>query len=785
MILLNIKLAFRNLIKNKFFSILNILGLSSGIAVSVLVFMWVADELSFDKQHKNLDNIFFAISNQTYDNGNEVHTKCTPFPLKDALQKNYPEVETVCRFTEWGNFPVGNGDKKFVTDMIVAADPEFTDIFTLELIEGDINCLNNCENIIITKKVANTFFGNKSALGQPLLINSIKEFTVGAVVADNPKNTTLDFNIIMPIIQLTKLFGADFSNWYGNWPSTIVLIKPNSNVTILSQSIKNLNKENGSENIELSLKPLKNDRLYTNNGIGYRLQYIYLFIGIGIIILLIACINFVNISTAKTQKRAVEVGIRKVNGAEKRNIVMQFLTEKVVIIFICMCVSLIMAYSAIPLFNQISGKSITFTEVFDLKFSLGFLAIGIATTIFASVYPSLYMSSFSAMRALKPLGSLTKSKKISFRNILVIIQFSLSVALIICTIVINSQLKHLMNTNLGYDKENLIYVELNGASTMKDEVLIQELNKLPQIVNCTKADKGPFLGGNNTGGFDWEGKDPKSSVLISITQVDNNYLQTLGIKLAEGNNFSNIDYFKDDVQEYEVILNQEAIRQMQLKDPIGKSFGFGWKGRIIGIVEDYHFESLHSKIEPLVLIPITTNAPILIVRLQKGNIHSTLEKVKEVWQNINPQEPLTTGFFNDKLNSMYTSEKRISNLFSSFSFIAIFISCLGLLGLSAFAAEQRTKEIGIRKVNGASVYNILFMLNKSFIQLVFISIIIGIPLAYLFMEKWLQKFAYKTEMSWLMFVAAALTALIIAVITVSWQSVKSAMQNPVKSLKYE
>jgi predicted permease len=788
MILQNLKLAFRSLRKNKFFSALNIFGLSSGVAVAVLIFMWVTNEISYDSHNKNLDRIFHVISNQKYSETNVLNTKCTPFALKNAMVNDYPEVKSACHYAEHGNFPVAYKDKNLTQRSIYAASKEFPAIFGIKAIAGDINCLAKDDNIIITDKIAKVYFGDNDAIGKPLNIEGVGSFYVGAVVKDMKYKSNVRFNIVFPVPVLLRMYNMSDESWGSNWPYTAILLKENANADDLNNKIRDLHKEHGAEIIDLSLKPFKNDRLYYDNGKPGQIQYIYLLTTIGFIIVVIAAINFINLTTARSEKRSTEIGVRKVNGAERKNIITQLLTEKVVMILICLGLALALAYTAMPLFNKISGKQLMFSEAINLKFIIVFILTGLIITILAGFYPALYMSSFNTMRALKSNTITKRNRKFSFRNILVIIQFSLSIALITCTIITKSQLNYIINSDIGYKRENLVYINLPGETKKRYKPIANKLMSIPEIKSYTIADKVPFWGGNNTWGYDWDGKDSDTKVLINKMYVDHNYIKTLGIEIEQGESFTQREYnFENkDIIEFPVILNQEAIRQMKMNEPIGKFFGgTNTRGTIVGVVKDFHFSSLHYTIDPLVLLPLTRDPNVIIFRIESDNPQDVIANVRKVWRDINGNIPISFGFFKDAAKWMYRSDQQTFDLFSLFASVAIIIACLGLLGLSVYATERRIKEIGVRKVNGATITDILLMLNKSFVQLVLISILIGAPIAYFTMSKWLKNFAYKTDIEWWMFAISGISALIIAVLTVSIQSAKAATQNPVKALKYE
>ena len=788
MIKRNIKIGWRNILKNKFFSFLNIGGVAIGIAVTTLILFWVVDELSFDKFHKNLDQIYSVYEHQIYSDGQDLYTGCTPFPLSQELKSTYPEILNATTYTNLGGQPVKYEDKEFKDIPLCLADQEFLNIFSFDILEGDANALIAPDNIMITQKVADLFFNGESAIGKMLTIYGNHTFTVGAVVSTPGKHSSINFDILASI-KVAEALGADLTRWGNNWPMTNVLLAQGSDVKELEEKITNLLKEKGQENTSLYLFPFKNTRLYNFSDKNNRIQYIYQFLAIAIIIVFIASINFVNSSTASSETRRPEVGIRKVLGATKANLTNQFFYEKGLMILISLFISIILVLLFVPLFNQLSGKTITFSLLTN-KYLLGMLFIMVVSTLFLSVaYPSLYISSFAPARVLQKAVK-RKKGRISFRSLLVVIQFTLSIILVICTIAVTTQLKYINNYDLGYKQDNLVYLNLDEATKTKHEALSNEFKNIPGVVNLTKADKLPFYGGNSSWGYDWQGKDPENRVLICIMRVDPNYFETLGIEMEEGKSFAKrydkvIDTDEESVRE--VILNQEAIKRMKMSEPIGKFFGRNGddKASIVGVTKDFHFESLKRGVEPILITPLTENPDVIIMRLQPENFTHTLATINEKWETIIPDTKCEIGFFDQRLQDLYQSELRISGLFKYFSFVAIFIACIGLFGLSVFAIERKKKEIGIRKVNGSKVSQILAMLNKDFIKWVIISFMIASPIAWYTMNKWLQNFAYKTTLEWWIFAVSGVLAIFIAMLTVSWQSWKAATKNPVEALRYE
>ena len=758
------------------------------MATFVLILLWVMDELSFDKFHANIDRMYCIIERQDYSDGQMLHTNNTPFALKEELQTNYPEVSGVTRTLWMGDRPMSYEEKVITTGPIAFVDPEFLEVFSFKQLSGDPNALTEPNKILITEEVAQSFFGNEDPVGKILQMDGEFDFEVGGILQNLPENSTFQFNILVSFVQMEKIFERDLNSWGNNWPRTTLVLKEDASPDAFEEKIKDLCKAHDQENTTLFIKALADDHLYSNSGENNRIQYIYLFLAIGVIVLLIASVNFVNLSTAVSEKRAKEVGIRKVIGAKRWNLIHQFFGEKTILIIISLLLSILFTTLLIPLFNEISGKQLKFNLFENPNLVFLFLGVGLLSTILSGIYPSLVLSSYSPVTALKSIISTKKEKGINLRSSLVILQFSLSIILIVSAIVVMSQLNYIKSFNLGYEAENLIYIELPGQSKRLHEPFSNEILKIPGVTKLTKADKPPFWGGNSSWGYDWEGKDPELKVLICAMWVDKNYFDVMGIPFQDGKTFSERfeNYSLETVENVDVILNAEAIRRMKMIDPVGKYFGRGdTKGTIVGVTEDFNFESLRRGVEPLVLLPLQNEPNVIIARIQKDNIHTTIERIEQAWKKTNPASPFSFGFFDDRLESNYQGEVRISILFRYFTFIAIFIASLGLLGLSSYSIQRKTKEIGIRKVVGAPIGSILVLLTRDFVRWVIIAFVIACPIAWYTMQQWLENFAYKTNLNWWIFVASGLLALFVALLTVSFQTMRASMKNPVDSLRYE
>ena len=786
MFIRNIIIGWRNILKNGVASIINIVGLSIGMAVVVLILFWVVDELNYDKFHKNIDRIYSVYEHQQYSDGQELFTNCTPFPLSQELINNYPEVESATTYTDFGYHFIKHGETVQKHGPLFSADNNFLKIFSFDVIDGDINALASNDQVVITDELARIYFGEESAIGKILQINNEHTLTVGAVVATPKENSIINFKMLVPI-KLMESFGANFTEWGSNWPSTTILTAKDTDVSNLNSKITNICKE--QPNTTLHLFPFKNERLYSYSGKNNRVQYIYQFLGIALIIILIASINFINLSITKAEQRRPEVGVRKVLGAGKYNIMKQFLLEKGIMIILSTFLSVILVGLFLPLFGTLADKNITFAHMQNSYMLLMLLIVLLIVLVSSVAYPSLYLSSVNAVSALKKTVP-NKHKSFSLKSLLVVIQFMLSIGLICGSIIISRQIKYVTNYDLGYNHANLIFISLDGDASGKHEAIKQELKGIAGIKNITRSDKLPFWGGNSSWGHDWEGKDPESKILICKMNVDKDYFETLGLKFISGKGLPeayDVVLNPNDISSPQIILNQEAVKRMGMENPVGKYFS-PWgaiKTTIAGVTEDFHFESLHRGVEPMLIMPLLNNPAYIIARVHPENFSQTIDEIKQKWSKILPQSTCEIGFFDDRLAELYQAETKISGLFQYFSFIAIFISCIGLFGLSLFIIERRSKEIGIRKVNGAKISEVIILLNKDFVKWVLMAFIIAVPIAWYLMYQWLKNFAFRTEITWWIFAMAGILALGIALATVSAQSWRAATKNPIESLRYE
>lgn len=800
-----LRIAYRNLKKHRSFSFINIAGLSIGISVCFIIMLYVQDELSFDRFNKNADRIVRVVFKASINGGKIFEANVMP-PVASAMKNDYAEVEDATRLQAAGTPKVVYKDKTFKNDELAFVDPNFFNIFTLPLLKGNAaTALQQRNSIIITKKIAEKYFGNENPLGKILSFpDNHAVFQVTGLIDKVPANSHFHFDMFA---SMTGLNDAKSDSWMQSNFFTYLLLKPGFNYKILEAKLPGMVKKYMGPQIQQSmgisldqfvtkgnqlgfaLQPLTSIHLYSHS--NYELTpsgnatYVYIFGAIAIFMLLIACINFINLSTAGASKRAKEVGVRKVIGSVKIQLVKQFLIESSLLVFIALIVSIVMIKLALPEFNNISGKNLLFE--FNLKIIASFIALGIAVSLIAGVYPAFFLSSFKPISVLK--GKLTSNNKtIGLRSGLVVFQFFISVALIIATMVVWQQMKFIQNKKLGYNKEQLFTIPNSYMLGKNEQVYKEEMLQNPQIVNATVSGykpAGPTNGGNALAYP--EGHDNE---IMRTTEyhVDEQYIPTFEMKMASGRNFSK-EFLTDSTG---MIINETAAKAFGWNNTtaIGKTIirenssrGTNVPYRVIGVVKDFNFQSLHQPITPLLMTLEPDHG--LTFKVKTADIQALLSSMKSKWNSYNTGEPFTFSFIDDLYNKTYASETKTGTILNIFAILTILVACLGLFGLATYTAEQRTKEIGIRKVLGASVMQVTEMLSKDFIKLVAIACLVAFPLSYWVMTKWLQGFVYRISISWWIFAAAAVTAMIIALITISFQAIKAAMANPVKSLRSE
>jgi len=782
--------SLRNLWRNKIFSCINILGLASGITTSLLILLWVQDEYSVDAFHKNTAQLYTVYERQ-FNDGKVDAGYYTPGPLGDELKKKIPEVvyaSTSRQNTDISTFELGT---KILKERGNFAGADYFQMFTHPLLAGQAQTvLTSPSAIVISRKMAEDFFGSpEGAMGKSIRYENEKNLIVTGVFENLPSSASGKFDYLIS----WQSFLDDNSwakQWDNNSPRTYIMLRPDANPAFVESKIKDFlkgyNKSLGPHlNIELGLQRFRDMYLHSEfkNGHtdGGRIEYVQIFSIVAIIILWIACVNFMNLAIARSVKRAKEIGVRKVVGAGRFSIFNQFMGEAMLFAFTAVIISLLLAVLVLPAFNSFTSKAIEL-PVKDKNFWLELTGITLITGFVSGCYPALFLSSFKPIKVLK--GTLKFSPRTAFFGKgLVVFQFTLSVALIIGTIIISRQVKYIQTKDIGFDKENLIYVPLEGTLAAKYETLKDEVLKTPGIAAITRIISAPTQIGGNTWGVDWTGKDPDSRPLFTTAEVGYEFVKTMKLQLAQGRDFSKD--FAEDSSNY--LINETALEKTGYKEAIGKPLSlWGVKGHIIGVVKDFHFSSLHEPISPLIIkLGEHDDWGYALVRTDPGKTKQALKSLETICKTLNPQFIFEYQFADEDYQSLYKREQLIDKLADCFSFLAIFISCLGLLGLAVFTAEERTKEIGIRKVVGASVGDIVKILSRDTLKLVIISSVIASPVGWIVMNKWLQNYAYKINISWWIFGFATFAAMLIALMTVGLHAIKAAIANPVKSLRTE
>ncbi len=800
------KTAWRNLIKHKSFAFINIAGLSIGISVCFIIMLFVQDELSFDRFNEKADRIVRVVFKANINGGKIFEANVMP-QVASAMKNDYPEVEDATRLRRGGAPKIVYKDKTFKDDEMVFVDPNFFNIFTLPLIEGDAEtALKEPNTLVISKAFAKKYFGNEDPIGKTLVFpdNKNAAFKVTGMIDKVPDNSHFHFDLFG---SMTGLDEAKSDSWMGSNFFTYVLLKPGYNYKKLEAKLPGMVEKYMGPQIQKEMGISLSQFRTKGNALGFALQpltsihlhsdstgeiepggnalYVYIFGAIAIFMLLIACINFINLSTASASNRAKEVGVRKVIGSGKFQLVKQFLIESALLVSIAMLIALALVQLGLPIFNDISGKNLSFG--FDIKIIGAFIALGLLVSIIAGIYPAFFLSSFKPIAVLK--GKLSSNNKsFGLRSSLVVFQFFISVGLIVSTIVVWQQMKYIQNKKLGYDKEQLLTIPNSYALGKNEQVYKEELLRDPRVVNATISSYKPAgpSNGNNALAYP-EGHDNQIMRTVEY-HVDEQYIPTLGMSMATGRNFSK-DFATDSTG---MIINEAAAKAFGwgTLNAVGKTIirensdrGTNVPYHVIGVVKDFNFKSLHEPITPLLM----TLQPEwgLIFKVKTADIQGLLSSMKQQWNKFNTDESFTYNFMDDLYNKTYSAEQKTGTILNIFSILTILVACLGLFGLATYTAEQRTKEIGIRKVLGASVTQVTGMLSKDFIKLVSIACLIAFPLSFWTMNKWLQSFAYRIHISWWIFLIAGFVAVLIALITVSFQAIKAAIANPIKSLRTE
>jgi len=784
------RIAVRNIFRHKGFTFINVTGLAVGLAASLLILLWVQDELSFDKFNRNGKNIYRVEEDQFY-SGERYHVTVTPHPSGPVWKEKIPEIKEQTRVNRLPRILFRQEDKLFFENSIVAADSGLFRMFTLPMLMGDpVTALNAPHSIVLTEKLANKYFGITNPIGKTLILENKFQFMVTGVIKDLPKNSLFTFGGVLPYSFLKEI-GAISNSWGNNSIATFVLLEKGADINSVNKKLTDVVIENNPQTTtKFVLFPLLDIHLHTQFGFGVSkgpVIAVSIFTLIAIFVLLIACINFINLSTAKASGRGKEIGIKKVAGADQMTMIVQFMFESLLLVAIALVFALILVGLSLGLFNNISGKSFSLENLFQVKFIISFIVVGVLAGFISGIYPAIYLSSFKPAIVLK--GETVSGKGNGrLRQILVIVQFTLSILIAISAIFMYMQLKFMQEKDLGFDKNNLICIPMADNMKPKYYSFKGELQKETLIQGVTASMWNPVMIGSNSGGASWDGKDPEKQVLIGTNGIDYDYLKTMNMKLVSGRDFSK-DFTSDIARDTtgNFLVNEEVVKIMGIGDPIGKNFRFmGLNGTIVGVLKNFHFKGADQLIEPMAFALANTDyLSVILIRLSPGNIPESLGAVEKIWKELIPEYPLVYSFIDQDYDNLFRAPVRLTRLLKYFTILAVIIACLGLYGLASYSAERRTNEIGIRKVMGAGSLIVMYTLSKEFLVLVLISIVIALPVGWIIVGNLLKQFAYRIEMSLFVFAGIAVGAILIAILTVSFQAFRATHVNPAEALKVE
>jgi predicted permease len=780
------KIAFRNLKKNKGFTAINIVGLAIGMAAAMLIMLWVSSQLNFDNTYPKSNLIYSVGSMEQSDKGPDVWFS-TPKPLYEVVKNDISEVKQSSRLNNTGGFLFTYDDKKIIAKKGAFVDSAFLQIFELPLLKGNPKtALVEPTDIVLTKDYAMTIFGSTDVIGKSIKVDSTEVLKVSAILDEIPSNSRFaEMNFFVPWTWMEKINFSD-KNWGNSSVNLFVELYPDANLDVVQNKFKTITQKHSDLKTENFLKQIGDNYLYNDykNGIavGGRIDMVKIFMIIAGFILLIACINFMNLSTAQSERRAKEVGIRKVVGANKSSLISQFLSESILLSIISGLLALVIVFLLLSPYSDLVGRKLSL-PISNFYFWLSFIGFILLTGLLAGSYPAFFLSSFQPIKVLK--GKFVQfQQKISPRKILVVTQFAFAVIMIISTLVIRKQIDHAQNRDAGFNKENLIYISESGDIKKNIELIKNELlsRGIASSVSRTMSPMTERWSGWN--GFSWEGKDPNSIISFNRQSADDRVVETLGLRLISGRDFDLKKYPTDSIS---AIINESAAKIMNLENPLGTQFVDGDdKYTIIGVIKDFIQESPFRTVTPTVIEGANMWVNTLNIKFNpKLATQDALSKTEQVFKEYNPNYPFDYQFLDEAYAKKFEETQKTGKLATIFAGLTIFISCLGLFGLAAYMAESRTKEIGVRKVLGASIFSVTKMLSKEFIVLISISCLIGFPIAYWAMNKYISDFSYRSEINWEIFVITAVLALLITVLTVSYQSIKAAMANPVDSLRDE
>jgi putative ABC transport system permease protein len=784
-------LIYRNFKRYKSSFFINLIGLSAGLSCALLIYLWVNDELQIDRFHQA--RLYQVIQNEHLSNGVQT-VEGTPGILAETMAKELPEVETAVATSPafWlGQSKVSANHKPAINAAGKFASPDFFKVFAYELISGNKDqVLSGIKTVVISASTAMKLFNSTDVVGKEMIWSNTEmqaenHATISGVFKDFDKNSSekIDFLVSYDVL-LGPEGNAGYRKWVNYGPNTFLVLKKDANPAVFNDKIKDYLKAKGVNNYTLFIRPFAESYLYNQfeDGkiVGGRIAYVRLFSLIAIFILIIACINFMNLSTAKASRRLKEVGVKKVMGAPRSSLIIQYLCESMLLTVLAVFVSLLAVELMLPQFNQLTGKQLTLQ--FNGSLCLAIIGITLATGLLSGSYPALYLSGLKPATALKGKLQLTAAALFT-RQGLVVFQFAFSAILIVAVLIIYKQIEYVQQSNPGFKKDNVLYFETNGTLKNKIEFVVDEVKKMQGVVNASSIDR-EFLGDLSftLGDFDWEGRNKQEVIKFQRADINAGLIETLGIKMAAGRSFSK--QFVADTSK--VIINETGIRAMRLADPVGKIFKlWGVDMQIIGVIQDFHFESLHKKVGAMFMRYKPTHTNRVMVKIKAGHVKQVIEELQKFNTKHNPAYAFDYKFLDQDFQAQYTAETRVSILSKYFAILAILISCLGLFGLAAFTAEKRFKEIGIRKILGATKFNVVYMLSKDFTKPVLIAIVIALPIGYLLSRTWLNSFAYRIDLELWFFVASGFVAFLVSLMTVFFQAFRAAKMSPIEAIKTE
>ena len=803
------KIAYRNFIRQKGYSLINILGLAIGLASAILIFIFIMNEMSYDKCFKNYDRIYLVYMDGQM-GANALHAAWTPAPMGPTLKKDFPEVEYSVRMQDHGNVLIRYQDKKFFEKTVLYADSTFFDVFSIPLIKGNPdNVLKNRYSLVITPSAAKRIFGDDDPVGKMIRLNQdTAYYTVTGIMEEVPSNAHFEAEVVASFHTLEN---SNSTMWLNNSYYTYVMLQPGASAKELESKFPAMIEKYAGPQIQEGLGITIEDFLASGNRYGYFLQpltdihldteiehglkpsnnkkYIYIFAFVALFILVIACINFMNLATARSAKRSREIGIRKVVGSDRRLLIGQFLTESILLSLLSLAGALIILELVLPYFNNTLHLSLTLGYFEHWYFIPAIVGIAVFTGLVAGIYPAMFLSSFKPVNVLKGRMRGRKGGNGILRGGLVVFQFFIAIVILTGTIIINRQLNYMQNVDLGFHKEHMLVLDRAEAIGKKREAFKQQLQTIPGVVSVTNSTAIPGYPNNNNG-FMIEGQKASNTVLIMINWVDYDFLKTYGLKLEDGRFFSK-DFPGDTAA---MIINETGLKKLGIKDPLDTRLIQPGKEDerhyipIVGVTKDYHFESLEKKIGTygLMFKPLDMGwGGYYTIRLNAGDIKGTISKIEDVWDEMADDYPMNYFFLDERFNQLYQEEQRTSKISFIFTFLSIFIASLGLIGLISYTSEQRTKEIGIRKIMGASVASIIMRLSWETVKYILIATLLGWALSWFVMSRWLEDFAYRINLNPWYFMLATFVIFVIAIVTISFQAFRASVRNPAESLRYE